>query len=90
MRPYISGPSRSCILFYVFIFTFLCNLKEQYTYNNIEDNIQNNLLSLGAVIADYILFSHTLTEILITKIYELNSDPTTYITKLFKQYNILK
>ena len=71
-KPYIAGPSRSCILLYIFVFLILGKLN----INNykLKNNMQSKFLLLGACIADYIPYSHTMIEILLIYMQELKTE----------------
>jgi hypothetical protein len=79
-RAYISGPSGSAVLAYIFVFTFL----------DFKPSFENKIKLLSCIIGDYIPYYHSLTEILMTytfeidQQYDLSIDPVTFAKKLIK------
>ncbi len=65
-RPYIAGPSGSIVLLHILTFDLL----------KIEKTKENKIKIFAISIADYIPFSHTLTEIILSYSNELNIDYT--------------
>jgi hypothetical protein len=83
-RTYLAGPSGSAILLYNLVFKIL-NISED-----------NKVLLLGCLIADYVPYFHTITEILITYLleidvkYNISIDPVQFTKNLLKSnLNIL-
>ncbi len=81
-RNYLAGPSGSIILLHIFVFDIL-----QY-----EKTTTNQLKLLALCVADYIPFSHTLTELLLSYsneldiTYTLDMDPIKFTRNLLTQY----
>lgn len=83
-RPYIAGPSGSTILLYNFLFKVV----------GIEETPSNKAKMLGFVLADYIPYFHTLTEILmsfsveIEEKYDISEDPVDWCIDYFRRNDI--
>lgn len=84
-NPIIGGPSGSIVILHDIAFKLL----------QIENTKENQLLLLGIGIADYVPYYHTLDEILMAYMNEINikytidKDPVKFTMKLFKKYNIV-
>lgn len=89
-RPYLSGPSGSAVLSHLLVFSLL----------GIERTPEREVLLLACLIADYVPYHHTLTEILMTYSFEMTSglsapymldmDPVEYAKRLIQLYTNLK
>ncbi len=81
----IGGPSGSIVILYDIIFKFL----------EIENNKQNQLLLLAIAISDYVPYYHTVDEILMAYMNEINinytidKNPVEFTVRLLKKYKII-